>query len=62
MQEHGIRARGRQRFRVMTTDSGHNLPVAPNVLDRKFNVSAPDQDRLIQSSHCGLVDAPGHAQ
>jgi transposase InsO family protein len=43
MQEHGIRARGRRRFRVMTTDSGHNLPVAPNVLDRKFNVSAPDQ-------------------
>ncbi len=43
MQKHGIRARGRRRFRVLTTDSGHNLRVAPNVLDRKFNVAAPNQ-------------------
>ena len=38
MQKHGIQARGKRRFRVATTDSRHNLPVAPNVLDRKFIV------------------------
>jgi transposase InsO family protein len=43
MQKHGIRARGKQRFRVMTTDSRHDLPIAPNVLDRQFTVAAPNQ-------------------
>ena len=43
MQQHGIQARGQRRFRVATTDSRHNLPLAPNVLDRKFLVAAPNQ-------------------
>ena len=43
MQKHGIQARGKRRFRVATTDSRHKLPVAPNVLDRKFMVAAPNQ-------------------
>jgi transposase InsO family protein len=43
MQKHGIQARGKRRFRVATTDSRHNLPIAPNVLDRKFTVAAPNQ-------------------
>jgi transposase InsO family protein len=43
MQQYGIRARGKRRFRVVTTDSKHGLPIAPNVLDRKFIVAAPNQ-------------------
>ena len=43
MQAHGIQARGKRQFRVTTTDSKHNLPIAPNVLDRKFIVAAPNQ-------------------
>jgi putative transposase len=43
MQRHGIRARGKRRFRVVTTDSGHGLPVAPNLLKRNFAVAAPDR-------------------
>ena len=43
MQEHGIRARGKRRFRVMTTDSRHDLPIAPNLLNRNFTVSKPNQ-------------------
>ena len=43
MRQHGIQARGKRRFRVVTTDSKHNLPVAPNVLDRKFIAVAPNQ-------------------
>jgi hypothetical protein len=33
----------KRRFRVATTDSRHNLPIAPNVLDRKFIVAEPNQ-------------------
>jgi putative transposase len=43
MQTYGIRARGKRRFRVVTTDSGHTLPVAPNLLDRNFAVTAPNR-------------------
>ena len=43
MQEQGLRARGRRRFRVTTTDSRHDLPIAPNRLDRQFLVKAPNQ-------------------
>ncbi len=37
----GIRARGKRRFKV-TTDSHHDLPIAPNRLDRTFAVAEPD--------------------
>jgi putative transposase len=43
MQKHGIQARGKRRFRVLTSDSKHSLPIAPNVLDRRFSVAAPNQ-------------------
>jgi transposase InsO family protein len=43
MQQHGIRARGKRRFRVTTTDSRHSLPIAPNLLNRNFTVARPNQ-------------------
>jgi putative transposase len=43
MQQHGIQARGKRRFRVTTTDNRHDLPIAPNRLDRNFTVAAPNQ-------------------
>ncbi len=43
MQRHGIRARGKRRFRVMTTDSRHDQPIAPNLLNRNFTMAAPNQ-------------------
>jgi putative transposase len=43
MQQHGIRARGKRRFRVTTTDSRHGLPIAPNLLNRNFAVVAPNR-------------------
>ena len=42
MQRHGIRARGKRRYKV-TTDSRHDLPISPNVLNREFAVSEPDK-------------------
>lgn len=41
MQKNGIRAKTRRKFKV-TTDSKHNLPVAPNVLERNFSPKVPN--------------------
>ena len=40
--ELGLRCRQKRKFRV-TTDSRHHLPIAPNLLDRQFAVSAPNR-------------------
>lgn len=42
MREHGIAALPQKRFR-RTTQSDHDYPVAPNVLDRVFTVSEPNR-------------------
>jgi transposase InsO family protein len=42
MREEGLQARSRRRYRG-TTDSGHDLPVAPNVLGRAFRVEGIDR-------------------
>lgn len=41
MRSHGIRAKTARRF-VRTTDSGHGLPVAENLLDREFDPDGPN--------------------
>jgi len=42
MREHGIAARTKKKFKA-TTNSRHALPVAPNLLNREFNVARPDE-------------------
>ncbi len=49
MKATGIRGRVRRRFKV-TTDSNHEWPLAPNTLDREFDVQS-----LIQ---CGVQISP----
>jgi putative transposase len=46
MREHDLSSRKRRRFRVVTTDSKHAHPVAPNVLERDFVANAPNQKWL----------------
>jgi len=41
MQLAGVSAKQKRKFKV-TTDSKHNLPVAPNLLNREFKVEEPD--------------------
>jgi transposase InsO family protein len=41
MQQEGISARRKRRFR-RTTDSNHPDPIAPNILDRTFDVELPN--------------------
>jgi len=38
----GLRCKQKRKFQA-TTDSRHQLPVAPNLLNRKFTVLAPDK-------------------
>jgi putative transposase len=42
MREAGIRSRIKKKFKA-TTNSRHNLPVAPNLLNQDFTVDAPDR-------------------
>jgi transposase InsO family protein len=42
MQERGLKGRIRRRYKC-TTMSEHEQPIAPNVLDRRFEAEGPDQ-------------------
>ena len=42
MRKAGIRSRAKKKFKA-TTNSKHNLPVAPNILNQDFTVDAPDR-------------------
>ena len=43
MRHHGIRAIMARPRRVRTTDSRHDFPIAPNLLDRNFTAAAPNR-------------------
>ena len=43
MRQAGIAAKTARRFRCTTTDSGHDLPVAENLLGRQFNPSEANE-------------------
>ena len=45
MQEMGLKCRATRRF-VVTTDSKHSEPVAPNILDRQFTAESPNDTRI----------------
>lgn len=43
MRRHGIRGVAARRFRPATTDSRHDLPVAPDLLGQDFHASGPNR-------------------
>jgi transposase InsO family protein len=51
MRRHGIRAATHRRFRVVTTDSNHGLPVADNLLDQTFLATRPNEIWLADISY-----------
>jgi transposase InsO family protein len=51
MREHGLQSHKRRRFRVVTTDSKHAHPVAPNVLQRDFEAKAPNRKWLADMTY-----------
>ena len=46
MRAHDLNSRKRRKFRIVTTDSKHAHPVAPNVLERDFVANVPNQKWL----------------
>jgi putative transposase len=43
MRDNDIKAKTARKFRITTTDSNHDLPVADNLLDRQFNPSQANE-------------------
>ncbi len=43
MKESGLKVKTKRKFRPQTTDSSHNLPITPNLLNREFNTLMPNQ-------------------
>jgi putative transposase len=43
MRDEGIAAKTARKFRPTTTDSGHDLPVAENLLGRQFDPASPNE-------------------
>ncbi|ULL18799.1 IS3 family transposase [Paenibacillus sp. H1-7] len=43
MKELGLRSCVSRKYKVMTTDSNHDLPIAPNELNQHFKVSEPNK-------------------
>lgn len=43
MREQGIRSCMSRKFRVQTTDSNHDMPTAPNLLQQDFKATKPNQ-------------------
>ncbi len=43
MQRMNLVAKGKKKFRLHTTDSNHNYPIAPDLVQRDFTATAPNQ-------------------
>lgn len=43
MRELGLKSKIKRQYKVNTTDSKHNLPIAPNILNRDFYASNPNE-------------------
>jgi transposase InsO family protein len=55
MAQHGIRARHKRKY-IATTNSNHNLPVAPNLLERNFTATAPNQVWTTDITYCATAE------
>jgi transposase InsO family protein len=50
MREQGLRAKGAHKHKA-TTDSKHKLPIAPNLLERRFDVDRPNAAWVSDITH-----------
>ncbi|MCL6444935.1 MAG: DDE-type integrase/transposase/recombinase [Alicyclobacillus sp.] len=51
MREKRLKSRTVRKFKVQTTDSNHDLPVALNLLDQQFSTDAPNQVWVTDITH-----------
>ena len=54
MKKLGLKVKSAKRYKV-TTNSRHNYPVAPNLLNRQFDVKAPNK---VWTTDCGGPQKP----
>jgi transposase InsO family protein len=58
MRQAGLACKTKRKFKA-TTDSKHNLPIAPNLLDRQFHAVQPNQKYVGDTSApCGYYVYP----
>jgi len=43
MSDLGLKAKTKKRYKINTTNSNHDLPIAPNIINRDFYASNPDE-------------------
>ncbi len=55
MRQMGLRAREKSKYRK-TTDSKHDYPIAPNLLNRNFQVDAPNQVWVSDITHIRTME------
>lgn len=55
-QELGLRCKQKRKFKA-TTNSRHDLPVAPNLLEQRFEPTAPDQQWLVDITYVPTEEA-----
>ena len=55
MKAYGLRARGNRKFKA-TSNSAHNLPVAPNPSERNFTAPAPNSVWMGDITHIGTEE------
>lgn len=62
MRLHGLSANQKRAFKVITTDSNHDQPVAPNLLEQDFEADQPNQkwlaDTLALARSAGVTYIP----
>jgi transposase InsO family protein len=56
MSEQDLQSQKRRQFRVVTTDSKHPHSIAPNVLERDFTASAPNQKWLADLTYVWTLE------
>ena len=56
MREYNLEPKTVRPFRVVTTDSNHQLPVAPNRLNQEFTADRPDQSWLTDITYVPTAD------
>ncbi len=58
MRKEGIVSKIKRRFRIVTTDSRHDGPIAANLLDRRFDAQTPDQKWCCDITHVPTREGP----
>ncbi len=56
MRQAELRAKQERQFKVTTTDSAHNYPIAPNLLEQDFQASRPNEKWLADITYIATAE------